>query len=279
MVQKKDLIFSWDGIGKNNIDSDSLREFLKDDLNIKWVEEAEIKKIDDSKIIISKSDKDDKSVEITLDKKATLKFSDGRTFDMEAKEENGNLNIYKTELEGIGKKPVGLYGIIFIAVYHILLSIFLLSGLVYFLSATSAGTDLKIVNIIFTKESNLIVVVALSGALGGLVHSLRSFYKYVGNRKLMWSWFAMYILLPFVGTCMGLVFYLVIRAGFFSPQAHVEETSPFGFAALAALVGLFSEQAVLKLKDVSETVFTKGEVRKDDIASRTETGAEEKGGK
>ncbi len=276
MVRKKDLIFSWNNIENNDIDKNSLIEFMKDDLNIKWVENAEITKIEDDKIKISKGDK---SAEITLDKKATLGFRDGRTYDMEAKNENGNINIYKTELEGIGKRPVGLYGIIMIAVYHILLSIFLLSGLIYFLSATSNGTDLKILNITFTKEENLIVVVALSGALGGLVHSLRSFYKYVGNRKLMWSWFAMYILLPFVGTSMGLVFYLVIRAGFFSPQAHVEETSPFGFAALAALVGLFSEQAVLKLKDVSETVFTKGEVRKDDIASRSETGDEERGGK
>jgi hypothetical protein len=52
-----------------------------------------------------------------------------------------------------------------------------------------------------------------------------------------------------------MIFYVVVRGGFFSPQTTFENTSPFGFAALAALVGLFSEQAVLKLKKVAETVL------------------------
>lgn len=52
---------------------------------------------------------------------------------------------------------------------------------------------------------------------------------------------------PFPGTALAVVFYLVIRGGFFSPQAGFRQTSPFGFAALAALLGIFSERAVLKL--------------------------------
>jgi hypothetical protein len=54
---------------------------------------------------------------------------------------------------------------------------------------------------------------------------------------------------------LAMIFYVVVRGGFFSPQTTFENTSPFGFAALAALVGLFSEQAVLKLKTVAETVL------------------------
>jgi hypothetical protein len=53
------------------------------------------------------------------------------------------------------------------------------------------------------------------------------------------------------------IFYLVIRGGFLSPQAGFKEISPFGFASLAAIVGMFSEQAVLKLKEVTETVLAK----------------------
>jgi hypothetical protein len=65
----------------------------------------------------------------------------------------------------------------------------------------------------------------------------------------------MYILLPFVGSTLGLVFYFVIRGGFFSPEATTEQTSPFGFAALSGLVGMFSEEAVQKLQDVAETLL------------------------
>ncbi len=41
------------------------------------------------------------------------------------------------------------------------------------------------------------------------------------------------------------------------------QTSPLGFCALACLVGLFSEQAVLKLKQVAETAFMTVERGKD----------------
>jgi len=52
-------------------------------------------------------------------------------------------------------------------------------------------------------------------------------------------------------------FYFVVRGGFFSSQASFETTSPFGFIALSALVGLFSWQAVIKLQNIAETIFVK----------------------
>ncbi len=110
---------------------------------------------------------------------------------------------------------------------------------------------------LLSDEVRLFWLVALSGALGGLVHTLRSFYWYIGNQKLMQHWLPMYLLLPFVGASIALIFYLVIRGGFFSPQSGVSQTSPFGFIALAGIIGMFSPQAVLKLQQVAETVLTK----------------------
>jgi hypothetical protein len=105
-------------------------------------------------------------------------------------------------------------------------------------------------------EVRLLWIVILAGALGSLVHALRSVYWYVGNRNLVWSWLGKYLLIPFSGSALAVIFYFVIRGGFFSPQSGFSQTSPFGFAAMAALVGLFSEPAVIKLKQVAETVFT-----------------------
>lgn len=99
-------------------------------------------------------------------------------------------------------------------------------------------------------------MVILTGALGGLLHSIRSVFWYVGNRELVTSWVLMYLLLPFSSALVGFAFYLVIRGGFF-PQAPAEQSSPIGFAALSLMVGLFSSQAVLKLKDVFETLFVR----------------------
>ncbi len=106
-------------------------------------------------------------------------------------------------------------------------------------------------------EQRLLLLVLLSGALGSILHDLRSVYWYVGNRSLVKSWLAMFIVLPFAGATLALIFYLVVRGGFFSPQSSFKETSPFGFAAFAALIGMFSPQAVLKLKEVAETLLTK----------------------
>jgi len=89
------------------------------------------------------------------------------------------------------------------------------------------------------------------------MHALRSLYWYTGNRMMVWSWVAFYLLLPVTGAILAVIFYFVVRGGFFSPQSSFDNTSPFGFAALAALVGLFSPQATLKLKEIAETIFSK----------------------
>jgi hypothetical protein len=96
----------------------------------------------------------------------------------------------------------------------------------------------------------LFVIVAAAGALGGVVHTMRSLTWYVGNRHLRWSWVPFYVMLPLVGASAATVFYLVLRAGLFSPSATTTQVNPFGFAAIAGLVGLFSEQAMEKLHDV-----------------------------
>lgn len=174
----------------------------------------------------------------------------------------------------VGASLVGPVGIALITVYLILVSILLLYSLVQFWppaapAAGSAPTPSPVAFLFWTfsvsDEVRLIFIVAMAGALGSLVHALRSLYWYVGNRELVFSWLVKYILLPFVGSTLGLVFYFVIRGGFFSPEATIEQTSPFGFAGLGALVGMFSEQAVLKLKEVAETLLTKPEAGKDSV--------------
>jgi len=104
-------------------------------------------------------------------------------------------------------------------------------------------------------EIRLLLIVMICGALGALLHCIRSLFWYVGERELRWSWLLMYILLPFNGTILAVAFYFVIRGGFF-PQAKADESSPISFAALAIIIGLFSQQAILKLKQVFDTMFT-----------------------
>ena len=124
-----------------------------------------------------------------------------------------------------------------------------------------------------STETSFFIVVALAGALGGLVHTIRSMVWYAGHRNLKWSWVPFYVLLPFVGVTSGTLFYIVVRAGLISPTASTSAISPYGFAALAALVGLFSEQAIEKLRSVATTFFTEAPKGSDHIDPESGGGA------
>ena len=166
----------------------------------------------------------------------------------------------------LSASSVGPMGIAMITAYLIVCSVLLMYSVVVFwpapappsgAAATSSPATFLAWTFSVPDESRLFLIVALAGALGSMVHSLRSLYWYIGNKELVLRWVTMYILLPFVGATLALVFYFVIRGGFFSPQTTVQQTSPFGFAALSGLVGLFSEQAVLKLKAVPDILLAK----------------------
>jgi IPT/TIG domain len=107
------------------------------------------------------------------------------------------------------------------------------------------------------REARLFIVVALAGALGGLVYALRSLTWYAGNRNLKYSWMMTYYLQPFVGAGLATITYVVLRGGLVvvTTQASPDVVNPFGFAAFGALVGLFSAQAAEWLKRIFEQVF------------------------
>ncbi|MFG2090514.1 MULTISPECIES: IPT/TIG domain-containing protein [unclassified Spirillospora] len=106
-----------------------------------------------------------------------------------------------------------------------------------------------------SRETSLFVIVMAAGALGSVVHVLRSFYWYVGNRALRRSWLVMYLLLPFVGALLGLIVYLVLRGGLTSPAGGASDINPYGVTAIAALVGLFSRETSEKLRSVFSTLL------------------------
>jgi hypothetical protein len=113
-------------------------------------------------------------------------------------------------------------------------------------------------------EVRLLLLVLLAGALGSYIHATTSFVDYVGNRKLSANWVWWYLLRPYVGMTLALLFYFVVRGGFISVSAGGEDMNPFGIAALAGLVGMFSKQATDKLSEVFKTLFRAAEGEGDD---------------
>ncbi|MDL4777559.1 IPT/TIG domain-containing protein [Actinomadura xylanilytica] len=114
-----------------------------------------------------------------------------------------------------------------------------------------------------SRETGLFVIVLAAGMLGATVHALRSLYWYVGNRSLRRSWLMMYLFLPFIGGLLGLIVYLVLRGGLTSPAGGTSDINPYGITAIAALVGLFSQETAEKLRSVFGTLLAPAQTGRD----------------
>jgi hypothetical protein len=173
---------------------------------------------------------------------------------------------------GIGKRGVTGIWVIAISVLFVVETLVLLYAVMIFwpptLALTATGQTSGIPpdttavffgnTIVMTREQNLLLLMAVLGGLGAMGHVFRSFFKYVGERGLIWSWVPQYVLIPFVGAILATITYILLRAGLIggSSTGAVPEGNTWGFAAVATLVGLFSAQAAEKLKDVFEIVLS-----------------------
>jgi len=101
----------------------------------------------------------------------------------------------------------------------------------------------------------LLILVALMGFLGNMVHIASSFTSYVGNGTFLRSWVLWYFVKPFTAAGLAIIIYFIIRAGFLSYGAGAGGISLYGIMALSALAGLFTDSATLKLKEVFEVIF------------------------
>jgi hypothetical protein len=137
-------------------------------------------------------------------------------------------------------------------------------------AATSTSSRVAGVSLLLDREQRLFVVVAIAGALGGLIHSARSLYEYVGNRMLRRSWLLMYVSLPFIGAALAVVFYVILRGGLITGTAA--QVNVFGFTAIAALVGLFSPEAAQKLKQIFSTLLAPAHEGRDRLESAERSG-------
>ena len=105
-------------------------------------------------------------------------------------------------------------------------------------------------------DTRLLLISLWFGALGSLLHAGASFATFAGNRQLVASWVPWYIVRPLLGAGLAAVFYVVLRAGFATTGgAPVANVSHFTVAAAAALVGLFTQRATVKLREVFDAVF------------------------
>jgi len=113
-----------------------------------------------------------------------------------------------------------------------------------------------------TRDVQLLLLAIFAGALGSIFHALKSLGDFIGNRTVIASWYWWYIMRPFLGVALALIFYAVLRGGFVvGSPADAKVVNPFGVLAIGALVGMFADKAAQKLAEVFDVVFRAADQR------------------
>lgn len=119
---------------------------------------------------------------------------------------------------------------------------------------------------LITLELRLILLVIFVGAFAATISGMKSFGDYVGEDKLNSKWYWFYYAEPIVGAGLAFVFYLVLRGGLMNgTNADIKAINPYGFTAISALVGMFSDAAFRKLNEVFDTFFQAKDTRADKL--------------
>jgi hypothetical protein len=106
------------------------------------------------------------------------------------------------------------------------------------------------------SETSILFIMMFAGIIGACVFSLFAISHHVAaDKDFSRLWAAWYLLRPFVGGGLALIFYLVLRGGVLNLGASVNSLNVVALTAASALVGMFSEQAMHKLQDVADGLF------------------------
>ena len=113
-------------------------------------------------------------------------------------------------------------------------------------------------------DQRFILLACFAGIAGSFLQAAQSLTSFIGNKSFVVSWMAWYLLKPWIGAVLGIVLYVVMRAGIIS---SVDAADPYGVLALGFFGGWFSKAATDKLNEVFSTLFStsKDEERQDKL--------------
>lgn len=114
-------------------------------------------------------------------------------------------------------------------------------------------------------NSIILILVGLMGFLGNMVHIASSFTTFVGNETFKRSWILWYCVKPFTAAGLAIIVYFIIRAGFINYGSDPGAVNLYGIIAFAAMAGLFTDKATLKLEEIFGVIFKSKDERKDKL--------------
>jgi len=165
--------------------------------------------------------------------------------------------VAEDEKRGSTSLPMG-------AQVRLLLGLYLLGlivGLLYLLIITwpevGGATNLSVFGLRLGREGRVLLLVSLTGGLGACIHGATSFIYFCGKGQLFRSWGWWYVFRPFIGASLAVVVYAALRGSLLTARVSPEDMNIFGVVAIAGLSGMFSKQAVEKLRQMFDLLLAK----------------------
>ncbi len=115
-------------------------------------------------------------------------------------------------------------------------------------------------------DTLILILVAIAGFLGNMIHIATSFTTFVGSNKYDGNWLLWYFVRPFTAAALALALYFSFRAGFMSYSSSGGNLNLYGVMTIAILTGLFTDMATLKLKEIFEVIFKPKDGRPDKLS-------------
>ena len=138
--------------------------------------------------------------------------------------------------------------------------------------ASAAGTKpagVSAEKLLLSKDIKaLTILAALCGALGAVLHGLGSLVAFAGNGSFVGSWTLWYLAQPFRGAMLASGSFWLTQGNLLSVTQN-SPSSPMAMMGLTFLVGLFSDRAIEKLRELFLVLFrTSDAPRKNRLDSR-----------
>jgi hypothetical protein len=102
-------------------------------------------------------------------------------------------------------------------------------------------------------------IMMFAAGIGSNVSTILAYLQHAsGDRDFHRRWIPWYVGRPLMGILLGLIFYFVLKGGLWAmtPSGQItDELNSLSLAAFGALVGLFSKNAIEKLREIFNSLF------------------------
>jgi len=105
-------------------------------------------------------------------------------------------------------------------------------------------------------NTHMMLIVILGGALGAKLHGLAALSKHLqkNREKITENHILWYLMRPFSGAVMALVFYFAIKGGALTTTG-VDMLNPYGLVTMGIVVGLAEEKALTRIRTLIDAMF------------------------